>query len=202
MSDFIEIYDKALTNDECDLILDRMHKMREYWVPAMTGPETVDKDQKDGWDLGRSFCHSGEGMDREIAEPIIRSLFKYSEIYCEKYQTLKYVPLFGIWDVFNLQMFPTGGGYKAPHCEHGNEGYKEKRVLVWMFYLNNAKSGTRFLHQRRVVKAKKGRLVIWPASVTHVHSGVIPNLNDKYIATGWYNYQDDDKPEDESVILF
>ena len=81
MSDFIEIYDKALTSDECDLILDRMHKLKDQWRPAMSGPELVDKEQKEGMDLGLSFTHSGEGIYREIAEPIIRSLFKYSQKY-------------------------------------------------------------------------------------------------------------------------
>ena len=202
MSDFIEIYDKALTHDECDLILDRMHRLKEHWEPSMSGPYTVDKDQKDGWDLGFSFTHSSEGIEREIAEPILRTLFKYSEIYCKKHDTLKYVPLFGIYDIFNLQLFPPGGGYKAPHCEHGDEGGKERRMLVWMFYLNNAKSGTKFLAQNRVTKAKKGRLVIWPASVTHVHVGVIPNRDDKYIATGWYNFFGYGVEENEDVILW
>lgn len=202
MSDFIEIYDKALTYDECDLILDRMHRLKEHWEPSKSGPDRVNKDQKDGYDLGFSFEHSGKGIHREIAEPILRNLFKYSEIYCKKHDSLKYVPLFGLFDRFNLQLFPPGGGYKAPHCEHGDEGHKGSRILVWMFYLNDAKSGTKFYAQNRTVKAKKGRLVIWPASVTHVHSGVIPNKSDKYIATGWYNYMGYDVEESEDVILF
>ena len=202
MSDFIEIYDKALTHDECDLILDRMYQLRNEWTEAMSGPGIVNKKQKEGMDLGMSFTHSSEGIEREIAEPILRSLFKYSEEYYQKHDSLKYVPLFGIYDQFNLQYFNPGGGYKAPHCEHGDEGYKESRVLVWMFYLNNAKSGTKFLAQNRTIKAKKGRLVIWPASVTHVHVGVIPNRDDKYIATGWYNYIGYEVEDNEDVILW
>ena len=62
-----------------------------------------------------------------------------------------------------------------------------------MLYLNNAKSGTRFYYpdliQNKVVNAKRGRIVIWPAYWTHPHSGVTPNKGDKYIATGWYIFQ-------------
>ena len=202
MSDFIEIYDKALTHDECDLILDRMHKLKDEWRPAMSGPERVDKTQKEGMDLGLSFTHSGGGIYREIAEPIIRSLFKYSEEYCQKYKSLDHVPPFGIFDRWNLQYFNPGGGYKSPHCEQGDEGNKKERVLVWMFYLNNAKSGTKFLAQNRTLKAKKGRLVIWPASITHVHVGVMPNRDDKYIATGWYNYVGYGIEDNPEVILW
>lgn len=198
MKDFIGIYDNALSSEECDLIIDRMHRMSDHWRPARSGPNLVNREDKDGWDLGFSIIYSDEGIEREIVEPILKSLFKYSEIYYSGHKELQYVPHFGIWHVLNLQLFPPGGGFKRPHCEHGNDDDKSTRAFVWMFYLNNAKSGTKFYSQNRTVKAKKGRLVIWPASVTHVHSGVIPNVNEKYIATGWYNYS---KSEDDEYVV-
>jgi hypothetical protein len=55
-------------------------------------------------------------------------------------------------------------------------------------FFNDAKSGTRFYHQKLDMKAKAGRMVIWPAAWTHMHSGIIPNKGTKYIATGWFSY--------------
>ena len=57
------------------------------------------------------------------------------------------------------------------------------RVLAWMFYLNDAKSGTEFLNYPKV-KAKKGRGIVWPAFWTHVHRSEA-NKGVKYIVTGW-----------------
>jgi len=44
---------------------------------------------------------------------------------------------------------------------------------------------TTFLYQQLKVKPKKGTVVIWPGSYTHLHRGN-PPMSDKYIATGWY----------------
>ena len=67
------------------------------------------------------------------------------------------------------------------HCEHGASN--SNRILAWMFYLNDAKSGTEFMNYP-TVQAKRGRCVIWPAFWTHVHKGA-PNKGLKYIATWW-----------------
>ena len=74
-------------------------------------------------------------------------------------------------------------GYFTLHCEHA-AGYPF-RMLAWMVFLNEAKSGTEFPFQNRILKPKTGRLAIWPAAWTHPHRGVTPNQGLKYIATGW-----------------
>ena len=88
------------------------------------------------------------------------------------------------------EMCIRDSGYKAWHCEHAyakeydSLAEAPRRILAWMFYLNNAKSGTEFM-QYPTVRARMGRCVIWPAGWTHVHRGVIPNKGLKYIITGW-----------------
>ena len=42
------------------------------------------------------------------------------------------------------------------------------------------------------VEAEQGKGVIWPAGWTHPHKGVTPNIGNKYIATGWFEYYDPD----------
>ena len=86
-----------------------------------------------------------------------------------------------------VQRFDEGQGYHGVHSETmGIEA--NNRMLVWMIYLNNAKCGTRFYDPRRDVKAKQGRLVMWPPDWTHPHSGITPNKGKKYIVTGWFSY--------------
>jgi len=60
-----------------------------------------------------------------------------------------------------------------------------------MYYLNNAKCGTRFHYQNRTIRARQGRLLIWPCGWTHMHNGVVPNIDPKYIITGWYSFYDE-----------
>ena len=78
-------------------------------------------------------------------------------------------------------------GYKMWHCEHGPFDISSRRIIAWMFYLNNAKSGTEFMHFSNV-RAKRGRCVIWPSFWTHLHKGVTPNKGLKYIITGWASF--------------
>ena len=40
------------------------------------------------------------------------------------------------------------------------------------------------------IHPKRGRIVMWPAGWTHIHSGVTPNKGDKYIISGWYSYNE------------
>ena len=64
-----------------------------------------------------------------------------------------------------------------------------QRILAWMIYLNDAECGTEFPYQDITLEAKAGRLALWPAAWTHPHKGVTPNIGNKYIATGWYEYE-------------
>ncbi len=94
------------------------------------------------------------------------------------------------WEVeddYSFQKYETeSDGYKAWHCEAGSAD-TAKRILVWSFYLNNAKSGTEFRHFR-TTRAKMGRSVIFPATWTHFHKSE-PNKGLKYLITGWIKYE-------------
>ena len=64
----------------------------------------------------------------------------------------------------NIQKYNRTGAYSTEHCEYGINEFSNKRVLAWMFYLNNVtdKGGTRF-QQNITLKARAGDLYIWPA---------------------------------------
>jgi hypothetical protein len=55
-----------------------------------------------------------------------------------------------------------------------------------MLYCNTLKNGgTEFPFQKKVLKAKEGKLVIWPSDFTHPHRGIVSLDEEKYIVTGW-----------------
>ena len=86
-----------------------------------------------------------------------------------------------------LQKTKPSGGYHLWHHEQATADSSE-RVLVWSIYLNDVEEGgeTEFLYQSKRIKARKGKILIFPASFTHTHRGNPPLLDDKYILTGWW----------------
>ena len=81
---------------------------------------------------------------------------------------------------------PLGGGFHDWHYEtmHVNSS---KRSFVVQMYLNTIDEGgeTEFLYINKRVKAKEGRVVIFPAAYTHTHRGNPAIGQDKYLITSW-----------------
>ena len=110
------------------------------------------------------------------------------KLYGKKYDYLQQLFDKNAWRVatnYNIQKYngENEGFFTLHHEDSGTHPY---RMLVWMIYLNDAKSGTVFPYQERTVTPKVGRTAIWPAGFTHPHKGVTPNQGIKYIATGWF----------------
>ena len=106
--------------------------------------------------------------------------------YCKTYTYLKNMPIRSTRQ--KLQKTQKGGGYHVWHAEQSDID-SSQRVLVWSIYLNDVKEGgeTEFLHQSKRIKAEKGKILLFPASFTHLHRGNPPLSGDKYIITGWFN---------------
>ena len=90
-----------------------------------------------------------------------------------------------------LQKTEPTEGYHDWHSESNNIACAN-RTLVWSVYFNDVAEGgeTEFLYQKRKIKSKKGRVLIFPGSFTHLHRGN-PPYEAKYIATGWLASNDE-----------
>lgn len=186
MSDFIEIYDNVISSKQCDRIIHLFN--RQDLNPGTVGMNRVDTKAKDGLDFSLLFSHYPTDDNEEITETILQPLLDCTKLYRKQHKYIDNTAAWNLEDSWHIQKFPAGGGYAAKHCEQGSS--HPFRILVWMIYLNDADCGTIFYEQEKVIDAKPGRLVIWPAAWTHCHSGVMPNTSDKYLATGWYSYED------------
>ena len=179
---FLGIYENALTSDECDLLIDKFNKSKLIPGTIYRGAETgVDSNVKSSIELdGPHFT------DKSLISNVIDiRLRECTTKYAAQYPAPSFIPTDSsqvvIDDDYTFKKFEgRDGGYKQWHCEHGIG--TSRRVLVWMFYLNNA-SGTDFLYYP-TVRAKKGRCLIWPAGFTHTHKSS-PNKGIKYIISGW-----------------
>jgi len=84
-----------------------------------------------------------------------------------------------------LQKTKPTEGYHDWHSETNNIACAN-RTLVWSVYFNDLDDSgeTEFLYQKKKIKPKAGRVMIFPGSFTHLHRGN-PPYKSKYIATGW-----------------
>jgi len=81
-------------------------------------------------------------------------------------------------------------GYHAWHQDYGLLPIQARRVLVAMVYLNDVSEGgeTCFFHQNLRIKPEKGKMVIFPPYFTHMHKGMAPKSNDKYICNFYLGF--------------
>ena len=78
------------------------------------------------------------------------------------------------------------------HMEHGSSFNDCRRMLAWMFYLNDIKKGggTRWPQQNFTSRPRAGDLYIWPAGWTHSHHGLPAPKETKYFTSGWCSLHD------------
>ena len=129
--------------------------------------------------------NNGETPFKEYRDYLQKSLNKY----VQKYTMLNKVSHFNLNVGYNIQYYKKGGGYKDYHCERG--GYKStiKRIVVFMTYLNDVDDGgTEFYYQKIISPAKKGLTVLFPSDWTHTHRSQVSHTKEKYIATGWFDF--------------
>ena len=184
--DFIEIYDDALSKKECEILINQFEKSDTQRGITSSGHEPGEKDCLE--------LHCNLEEECVITSILRPKLISYMNKYVKKYRfhenngALDLIYTWGCYNWFNIQKYDgENDGYKKWHCEQGPDKKSSKRILAWMFYLNDAKSGTEFRYFP-TINPRSGRCVIWPSSWTHLHRGVTPNKGVKYIATGWFSY--------------
>ncbi len=187
----IQIYDNILSKEECNKIIEYFDNSprKERAVVRGQGKRIALPEFKNGSNVTVRLSNCDKTMHDYLNGYILPALDKGIDRYCEKYPFIDQgLDAWKMEDGFNIQKFDgKEEGYFAQHCEAGGSGVSQ-RILVWMIYLNNAKSGTRFYYPTRDIKARQGRLVLWPAAWTHPHSGITPNKGEKYLMTGWYSF--------------
>ena len=185
---FIGIYDNILSSQQCKEIIE--------WVetqPLQRGKTrykneiVVNLKSKSSWDV--PYTKTSFPNKTFVDLIINNALADCTPLYRKSHPDLDKIDSWDVYNNYNIQKYNPNEGYYTLHCENGG-GKGIQRVLVWMIYLNTVtdKGGTYFSSYNKTIKAKEGRLVIWPAYYTHPHKGVVSKTQTKYIATGWYNF--------------
>lgn len=129
-----------------------------------------------------------------LAEVIVRGVSAALEHYLQERPLLRECcpdqSLF-VNPIFNLQRYAPGEGFKLWHCDWtlSDEATEpQARVLAWILYCNDVpEGGTEFQWQGHHEPAERGKLLLFPAGVSHIHRGRVSEEHSKTIATGWIN---------------
>jgi len=189
MKDFIEIYDNVLPKEKTEKLIHHFEKdpFKEQQVGTTNGGPPINN--KVSTDITYDFYDRGELASNIIGPYLINCM----ENYYEKNYTdgIDCINEFLVYPYYNIQRYKPGEGYHQRHCECAGLGKELDRVMVWMIYLNDVKSGGRtiFPTQNKKIKARRGRLVIWPAYWPWSHYGETSKKETKYVATGWFVFK-------------
>ena len=181
------IYETKFTDDICDGIIDFYNtsdQFQKHSGQISGGGKDAAKSEKDSIDLSIPW-HFIE-FDQRL-DAYFNFLHQAFVSYFQKFEQSR-LPC-KISDVFNIQWYPKGGGYKIWHFERTNNKHAIRRHLVWMTYLtDNPNGGTEFYFQDLHIPAEKGKTVIWPAEWMYTHKGRVDHENEKMIITGWLEF--------------
>jgi len=178
------IYTFKINKEVCDGMIDYFHNTNEYKSEGhitLYGETKIEHSIKQSVDV--LFFNTSN--DSRILN-YFNELRKGYREYCEKYNIRNFNLNTHVSN--QIQYYPPGGGYKKWHYERDNFKGGRDRVLAYMTYLNNVDNGgTEWRFQDFKTNAEKGLSVIWPAEWTHTHRGIVSH-QEKYIATGWYEF--------------
>ena len=182
----------------CDDIKEIFHKF-DYAQHAGSTGSGVKKDIKNTTDLDLMKLDTDndgsmqvgkiiEFLLGELQENICTYMKLFEELYpfdsgglseCEKFFV----------DTLQIQMYKKNVGHYVYHHDSKSD-IKMERRMTFMWYLNDIDIGgeTEFWGNVKIIP-KRGMLVLFPATWTHIHRACVPISDDKYIITGWFCYE-------------
>ena len=192
MTNFIQRTSGALSQQECDAVIDFFESNKERHFAGTSGAHPVhDPKRKIDTELR---LHLRELIEDERLEPVAKALYNAWGEYTQKYPFLNKLSQWRISHGFKIQKYNPNEGYFIEHCENdgGVDGTMERRLIALMVYLNTVtdEGQTRFPTQNISFSPKGGDVLMWPAYWTHPHHGIASPTQTKYIITGWYVFHD------------
>lgn len=189
---FVGIYDDVFTDKFCDDLITHFEWCnKNNRTFARPEAESIKKDQSMGLQPFTveeiAFSHPNiQGFIGEFNDVFWNKCYKE---YLEKYSVLADYDKHTIY-TYKIQKTVPSGGYHVWHSEHGSMAFAG-RTGVYLLYLNDVDEGgeTEFLYLSKRITPKKGRLLIFPPNYPWAHRGNPPLSGEKYILTGWMEFQ-------------
>ena len=192
MINFIQCTSGALSQQECDGVIDFFESNKERHFAGTTGGDQIhDPKHKIDTEL---VLDLRELIEDKKLEPVAKALYNACEEYWQTYPFLGKIYGWKVDSTFKIQRYNPNEAYFIEHCENdgAKDGNMERRVIALMVYLNTVTDGgqTHFPTQNISFSPKVGDVLMWPAYWTHPHHGIPSPTQTKYIITGWYLFND------------
>ena len=194
IEDFVGVFDGYFSPEYCDDLINYYEwckKNNRTWNRADL--ETMRKDNSGS--LNPTSLPINESIEFSNANggPLLKH---FNDVFWEECYK-QYTNTFSILEThdnhtiftYKIQKTERSGGYHIWHAENGEKVHL-RRMGVYLLYLNDVEEGgeTEFLYLSKRVQPKKGRLLIWPPNFPWTHRGNPPLSGEKYIMTGWLEY--------------
>ena len=183
-SDFIGEYSCAYSTEYCNEIIRGFDYYQD--IDAVYCEDDQFENSNAGrFDWALDLHDMSPSMNGPVSQQMNEVLFECLEEYTQVFGHLKIVPFYSLAQ--KIQKTPAGGGYHVWHDENSSV-QEARRSLVWMIYLNDDYEGgeTEYLYYKKRIQPERGKLLIWPAGMTHCHRGGLVLKGNKYVATGWF----------------
>ena len=191
MSDFIGVYENALTKDYCKTVIDHFNKVQTISRLDHEDANPIKKDNQIYY-LRNEKDKIAINSNDFILAGFISQLSKCFNEYKKEYSILTSgMNKYDLNNDIKIQKTLPGQGYHVWHCEACGL-LQSRRILLVFMYLNTCEEGgeTEFLYQHKRIKANEGTIVIAPAGWTHTHRGNPPLKGEKYMINGWIEFQE------------
>ncbi len=188
-------YKNSLSKELCEKMIELFEsdESLEQKGPGIT-LGGINKDIKLTTDLG---ILEGDIRFKNYLEIVRKELLEKIKDYITSLKKLNYFndTIRGVKDYgFKIQKYERNKGYYKYHDDFFVLFTKgEYRIASFLWYLNTVEIGgeTEFMNTIRI-KPEAGKLIIFPASWTYPHTGLVPESSDKYILTGFLYISQDD----------
>lgn len=203
---FIRVFDNFLPNDLCDLLINFFNNNKGFHYNNKTIDDNIKEDiylkkykkkkeiitARKSIGINIDFLHkkfSSIKIYKLIYQIIYKTFDKGLKLYLKKLPGNQNIKSFNDENYFITKYIKKEGFYKW-HSDRAFMSHKSNnRYISAILYLNNVDIGgeTEFKYHKKIVKPKKGRLLIFPSDWTYVHRGKTPISNDKYICNNFFS---------------
>ena len=177
--DFVRVYDGSLEGEFCDQVVARFEAdtaaQKEIEVTGIRRFTALTLSQAPNW--------------ADVHSLLLARFFGALKTYVQD-TGVRWLPGNLAYEVFRIKRYlPGGDDWFGPHVDV-SDAVRARRCLVALWYLNDVVEGgeTEFVSLDLSVKAKKGRLLMFPPNFLYPHAGHPPISGAKYIVSSYFLY--------------
>jgi len=181
LSRHIQVFDDAFSPALCQQMIGSFNSLARFQRPNGRGIRPGHEDS--AW----TELNLDPLSDKGFRAMILENMHRHCNLYNEALNLPIGIPLTEkISELVMKRYQPAGAERFQLHFD--SIGQKANRYLVFLWYLNDVEEGggTEFPELGITIKAKAGRLLMFPPYWMYQHLGQAPTSNDKYILSTYF----------------